>query len=388
MRATSVLRHSPWDGTLVALSLVHGALLVFLPSVPLIALGLWWNANTISHNFIHLPFFRSRRMNDLFSVYLTLLLGFPQHLWRARHLAHHAGNDEAAIRWTPRIVVEAALVLAVWAALAVLQSKFFFAVYLPGYLAGLALCQLQGYFEHKHGTTSHYGRVDNTLFFRDGLHVEHHARPSTHWSRLRPASLGEPGSADAPLGSAWPPVLRWLDDLPAGLDALERIVLASPTLQRVVLHAHQAAFEQVLAGLPEIRKVVIIGGGLFPRTAIIVKQLLPSASITIVDRNPVHLESLRPFLGEGVAIVEANCDASSAFDADLVIVPLAFVGDRDAFYKRPPASLVLVHDWVWRRRGRGARVWWLLKRVNLIRRTAAADLLDPGAQSAGPRRAA
>ena len=34
----------------------------------LIALGLWWNSNTISHSFIHGPFFRSRRLKALFAI--------------------------------------------------------------------------------------------------------------------------------------------------------------------------------------------------------------------------------------------------------------------------------------------------------------------------------
>ncbi len=33
-----------------------------VPSVPLVAVALWWNANTIAHNFIHTPFFRSRAL--------------------------------------------------------------------------------------------------------------------------------------------------------------------------------------------------------------------------------------------------------------------------------------------------------------------------------------
>src|SRR5436190_1256031 len=111
---TGILRHSPWDALLVGLALLHGALLVLVPSVPLIALGLWWNANTISHNFIHLPFFRSPRGNRLFSALLSLVLGFPQSLWAARHRAHH--RDEA-FRWRPmrrRWLEEGALVVALW----------------------------------------------------------------------------------------------------------------------------------------------------------------------------------------------------------------------------------------------------------------------------------
>ena len=62
----------------------------------MIAIGVWWNSNTIAHNFIHRPFFRSRRFNALFSAYLSVLLGIPQVLWRDRHLAHFAALGEKA----------------------------------------------------------------------------------------------------------------------------------------------------------------------------------------------------------------------------------------------------------------------------------------------------
>ena len=83
------MRHSKWDVLLIALSFVQAALLLTAPSIPVVALGLWWNSNTVSHNFIHLPFFRSEAWNRLYSYFLSLLLGFPQSLWRERHLAHH-----------------------------------------------------------------------------------------------------------------------------------------------------------------------------------------------------------------------------------------------------------------------------------------------------------
>jgi hypothetical protein len=378
MSATSVLRHSPWDGALVALSLVHAAALIAFPSVAIVALGLWWNANTVSHNFIHLPFFRSRRLNAGFSLFLTLLLGFPHQLWRARHLAHHAGREDVRVKWTKRIYQEAALVFLLWALLLFIVPRGFFFVYLPGYLIGLGLCQLQGHFEHAHGTTSHYGRIYNALFFRDGLHVEHHEKPSTHWIRLRASRSGETRA------SAWPPVLRWLDEVPAALDLLERAVLRSAILQRLVLRAHESAITKSLAGLSNIRRISIIGGGLFPRTAIIMRQLLPDASITIVDRNPDHLKRAQQLLGASVEVVQRDCDASCTFDADLLIVPLAFVGDRNAFYENPPAPAVLIHDWVWHRRGPGTRVsWWLMKRVNVVLQPASAAVSE-----SVPRRAA
>jgi hypothetical protein len=44
-----ILRHSPWDALLVALSVVHAAVLASRPPLAVIALALWWNANTIAH---------------------------------------------------------------------------------------------------------------------------------------------------------------------------------------------------------------------------------------------------------------------------------------------------------------------------------------------------
>jgi threonine dehydrogenase-like Zn-dependent dehydrogenase len=162
------------------------------------------------------------------------------------------------------------------------------------------------------------------------------------------------------------------------LDRLERVVMTSPFLQIVVLRLHEQAFSKVIPGLPQIRNVAIIGGGLFPRTAIILRKLLPAASITIIDRSAASLASARQFLGSTVATVESDCSAAQDFNADLVIVPLAFVGDRDAFYRNPPAATVIVHDWIWRRRGEGRVVsWWLLKRVNVVRRRVEAQVGVP-----------
>src|SRR5258705_6757277 len=107
--ARRIARTSARDSRLVALAVLHAAVLLVWPSAVTIALGLWWNANTISHNFIHRPFFRSRRANFLFSCYLSALLGFPQALWRDRHLSHHAGVPRR-LRFSMRLTAEIALV--------------------------------------------------------------------------------------------------------------------------------------------------------------------------------------------------------------------------------------------------------------------------------------
>jgi fatty acid desaturase len=355
-----VLRYSAWDSLRILLSLVYAALLLSVPSIPLIAIGLWWTANTVAHNFIHTPFFRSRSLNRLYSIYLSALMGFPQGRWRARHLQHHRG-DERPARWTRDVIVETGVVVSLWLVLAAVGPWSFATVYVPGYLAGLGLCFLQGHFEHVRGTTSHYGWLYNRLFFNDGYHVEHHHRPGVHWTRL---PLQTDGQARC---SRWPPVLRWMDAF--SLEFLERIALQSPRLQRYVLAAHERAFRTLLAELPPVRRITIVGGGLFPRTALILRKLRPEASLTIIDAKRDHLEVARPFLEGLVELRHQFFDPRSGDDGDLVVIPLSFIGDRHVVYGNPPAPAVLIHDWLWKTRGGGVRVsWLLLKRLNLVTR--------------------
>ena len=365
VRPKSLLRHSPWDAILVGLSAAHAAALVTVPSIPLVALALWWNANTIAHNFIHTPFFRSRALNVCYSIFLSALQGVPQTLWRHRHLAHHAGR-ERAFRWTSAFAVELGAILALWTIAFATARDTFVGTYLPGYAIGLALCYLQGHFEHVHGgTISHYGRIYNLCFFNDGYHAEHHLRPGEHWTDL-PRHV-----VDGASQSSWPPVLRWLDDVPpAVLGGLERLVLSSPMLQRFVLARHDRAIRALLAGAPCPARVIIVGGGLFPRTTLILRRLLPDAALIVVEEKSAHIETARRFLDDRISFRHQIYDPrDSPTDADLLIVPLAFHGNREALYSRAPAPRVLVHDWIWRRRGTGIAVsWLLLKRLNLVTR--------------------
>jgi len=355
-----LLRHSRWDALLVALALVHGVVLLSWPIAPVIAVGVWWNSNTIAHYFIHATFFRSRRLNALFALYLSGLLGIPQMIWRERHLAHHAGRAWSP-RWSQSLVSETILVLAIWILIAATHPLFFCTAYVPGYAAGLALCALHGYYEHARGTVSHHGRLYNLLFFNDGYHVEHHAAPALHWTRL-------PAKSD-PLTptSRWPAVLRWLDAF--SLEGLERGVLHSHLLQRFLVHCHERALRRLLFRLPQVERIAIVGGGLFPRTVLVLRRVLPDAQLVVIDRNAANLEAARCFLGDRLTCIHAHYEPTLVAGFDLTILPLAFVGDREAVYRNPPTPAVLIHDWAWRRRGVGAIVsLLLLKRLNLVTR--------------------
>ena len=329
----------------------------------LIAVVVWWTSNTIAHYFIHRPFFRSTATNRCFGLAMTALVGIPQRLWRDRHLAHHAGAAPR-VRVSGELVAQIALVGALWTVLASHAPAFFATVYVPGYLCGLALCALHGHFEHAGGTTSHYGRIYHVLLFNDGYHVEHHAHPGVSWRRLR--QLRDPAAR----ASVWPPPLRWIELVsPVILDALERAVIRSPRLQRFVLSSHERALGDLLAMIPAVERVAIVGGGLFPRTALVLRKLLPQARLTVIDRNAANLERVREWLDESAAhLVHRRYSAVDPDrDHDVVVIPLAFDGDRAAIYARPPARAVIVHDWVWRRRGASRIVsLLLLKRVNLI----------------------
>jgi Fatty acid desaturase len=356
----SILRHSSRDALPVGFALAHAAVLFLAPVGATVALGLWWNANTVSHHFIHKPYFRSQQLNGLFSCHLSLLLGLPQTLWRDRHLAHHAG-----VAWrlkiSPQLVLETGLVLGLWATLLLLVPRFFWAAYLPGFAAGLGLCWLQGHYEHARGTVSHYGWLYNRLFLNDGYHIEHHLRPSTHWS-----DLPRVPSASAPV-SRWPAILRWLE-MPS-LENLERLVLRSRLLQRLVLDTHERAFRRLLPEVGPVCRVGIVGGGLFPRTALILRRLLPEAQLIVIDADAANIQTARSFPLDGTEFIEGRYDPERHTGFDLVVIPLAYVGDKDVLRRSPPAPNLLVHEWLWRRGQRSAIVSrLLLKRLVLVKR--------------------
>lgn len=264
-------------------------------------------------------------------------------------------------------LVETLLAGAVWIALAALRTRFFFLAYLPGWLLGMALCSLQGRYEHARGVISHYGRLYNWLCFNDGYHAEHHRHVTLHWSEL-PDHVG-PHAAT----SRWPALLRWLDGQPnRTLEILERLVLRSPLLQRFVLKSHFRACKALLADLPKPNRVTIVGGGLFPRTALIIRELFPQAQIAVMDASVANLEMARAHTGARDVEWQHRCfDASESLECDLLVIPLSFEGDRARLYRDPPAPIVLVHDWFWRKHGSSRIVSAvLLKRLNLVRRCA------------------
>ena len=396
----SLWRHSPRDAWVVALPLALGLLAPVLPwlsghgpwgmslATVALALAVWWQSNTVAHIHLHTPVFRARAYNRGFSLALTLLTGVPQTIWRARHLAHHRAEAPARLRLGAQGRLELGLLAHLWLLLALLAPHFLLGAYLPGLLLGLGLCALQGRGEHLGSTSAginHEGRLYNLLWLNDGYHAEHHRWPGLHWSALPGRRLA------AAARSPWPPVLRALlptrlttaVSLPRLLGGLERLALACPPLQRHLVRSHARAIARLMPELATCLpghvpkdlsriplRIAVVGGGLFPRTALALARVWPAARITLLDADADHLEHARRWLlARGRADLEylhATWDPRAAQAHDLVIVPLALVGDRSAVYSAagPPR---LVHDWLWRRRGPGVVVsWLLLKRLNLV----------------------
>ena len=362
-----VLRHSKADAVLVGLSLAYAILLIAFPSRPLIALGLWWNANTVSHNFVHLPFFRSPVLNRAYSIYLTLLLAIPHSLWRERHLRHHSGRD-GAIRWTRAIRIEVGLVVALWVAIVLVDAAFFATVYLPAYLIGLVLCHVQGHFEHVHGTTSHYGRFYNLFCFSTTAITSSTTSVRARTGRgfrvistlTRPVAAGRRSFAGS---------------ISSALNRSSGSCCARAGCSATSSHRTSAHSVRFLPKLPDVRRVTIVGGGLFPRTALVLRRVSPAAPLTIVDASARNIEIARAFLDGSIEFRHCTYQPDPAFPSNalheghLVVIPLAFKGDREQIYREPNAAYTLVHDWIWRRRATGVTVsWLLLKRLNLITR--------------------
>jgi len=378
-----------WVAALVVLGRGDGVATLCVASILGIALN--WTSNTVSHIHLHTPLFHATWANRLFAGVLSVLTGIPQSFWKLRHLRHHGLVDVS--RQTGRLrrlaVVELLAVVVSWGAVIWLRgASALFCVELPVLSLGLALCFVQGWQEH----AAHAAGVDvraswyNRLWFNDGYHAAHHRAPTVHWT-----TLPSYGRADDPQ-SPWPPALRWVESLARWradktadlLDALERRSLREPRLLRGVVTRHRQAWEALLDAETRrgIRSVRIVGGGLFPRTALILKDLLPLATLELVDLESRHLAQARQILEGATSPAERGrfrfvlgplARPVPRPAVDLLVVPLAFRGARQGLYAAPPARYVAVHDWMWRRRGHRASAvvaWWLLKRINLVSRPA------------------
>jgi fatty acid desaturase len=200
-----------------------------------------WNVQSISHNFIHNPFFRSDWLNRAFSLLESVALGIPQTIYYHYHLNHHWGDNDApgpngttrdwgstyrhgtngqpesfwsycligffrfelgpCFRMIGRngrkhvllLIAESLVLGAFWLGLLLGNWRTFVCFYLPSYYLGWVLVYAHTYCLH-HGakpgnyyanSVSSYHRLYNRVFFNNGYHQEHHWDPKAHWCGMK-----------------------------------------------------------------------------------------------------------------------------------------------------------------------------------------------------------
>jgi fatty acid desaturase len=249
---TRLLQYSAWDWLPVVLGILHFAgvlwLFVAFPHLSwwsfiafglLYAIAISWNINSISHNFIHNPFFANQYLNTAFSLLLSITLGFSQAMYNFVHMRHHSGNmdrpdasgktldylsiykhgrdgkpenvwsytflsyfrdDPAEIlramavkrpREALQAKIELAAMVAFYLVLAMLDWRFVLCM-LPFNYLGQSLSSLNGYYEHFGGDpdkplawgVSTYEKIYNWTWMNNGYHAEHHYRPKVHWTKM------------------------------------------------------------------------------------------------------------------------------------------------------------------------------------------------------------
>jgi fatty acid desaturase len=247
--------YSPWDAFPAVCGVLNAAFVVCFylafaywraPWWVLICMGftysfsIGWNINSVCHNFVHNPFFRSPLLNRLFSLMQSLALGFSQVCYDAVHSRHHRGNsdrigedgetldwasiyrhghdDEAESAWTYTFlsylredpfailrelktrdaaearwgIIEIVGFMSFYIAMFFVNWKFML-FFIPFYYFGHCLSYLNGYYLHYAGDpdqpiawgVSSYHKLYNWVWFNNGYHAEHHFRPKMHWTKMK-----------------------------------------------------------------------------------------------------------------------------------------------------------------------------------------------------------
>jgi hypothetical protein len=188
------------------------------------------------------------------------------------------------------------------------------------------------------------------------------------------------------------------------LARLEELALRPGPIQRFMLASHRRALAELLpvvsAARGRPRRIAIVGGGLFPRSALLLAELMPGCELVLIDADAGHLRTAAACLRQR-APLPARLELQHGFfepaewpryaGFDLVVVPLAFVGSRGALYALSDGPALLVHDWLWRRGGTASTVisLLLLKRLNLVLPLAAGRWPPaPGPRPPAPGRGA
>ena len=255
-QTTGFFAYSPWDVFPAIAGVLNAAFVVLFylafaywhtPWWVLICMGftfsvsIGWNINSVSHNFVHNPFFTWEPLNRAFSVMQSWALGFSQVAYDAVHTRHHRGNsdrkdetgdtidwvsiyrhshdhDDAESVWKytflsfmrddPFAIIKELRVRseseARWGKFEIISFMGLYVImffvnwkfmlfFVPFWYLGHCLSYLNGYYLHYGGDTeqpiawgvSSYEPVYNFIWFNNGYHAEHHFRPKMHWTKMK-----------------------------------------------------------------------------------------------------------------------------------------------------------------------------------------------------------
>lgn len=236
------MKHSKLDLILVVLLLAQISLFVIpffydfsnLQLALLILVNIFMmgtNYQCIAHNFIHIPFFRSSFLNQLFSMLNSVGIGLPQSLYRIHHLNHHRHNNhpetdesstyrygkdgkeeniftysllgvirtdlvslyKSARKQTALPIIEIGFFLSFIGFLAALNWKLVLGYLVPSIFLGQVFAVWENYCEHhraplndrKRDSVSCYNPFYNFIWFNNGYHQEHHFSPQVHWTEIQ-----------------------------------------------------------------------------------------------------------------------------------------------------------------------------------------------------------
>jgi fatty acid desaturase len=199
-----------------------------------------WNVQSISHNFIHNPFFANEWLNRAFSILESVAIGIPQTIYYHYHMNHHWGDNDAKgaegktrdwgstyrhgkgnhpeafwkycligffrfeltpcfrmiFRYGPRhvflLLAESLVLGGFWLAMLLVNWRYFLFFYLPNYYLGWVLIYAHTYVLHYGArpddyyanSVSSYHAPYNWMFFNNGFHQEHHWDPKAHWTKM------------------------------------------------------------------------------------------------------------------------------------------------------------------------------------------------------------
>lgn len=155
--------------------------------------------------------------------------------------------------------------------------------------------------------------------------------------------------------------------IPTLLDILERSLLYINTLTNIIINLHyNATYSIIKKYIPGLtpRKILIVGGGILPRSIIILKKLYPSTELHVLDMSKQSLREAQNYLKtytneDNVFYIHSEYDPSLSKNYDLVVFPLAFRGLYSTSY-----TTTLRHCWIWERHARAEVVsMFLLKKI-------------------------